>query len=250
MTVDAYAHCGQDKYLPVSVLDAVMSASQVSSAVLCQHLGQFDNSYIAGVVRGRPERFAGIALIDHNGASWAHELATIGSQKFRGVRITAAAMDENPSLAQAVAAAGLIPVVYAADGIEALLPAVAELAGIHPRTPVVVSHLGNPRVEGNRLSKGEEILSLATYPNVCVALSGLSMFCPYPYAPLDGLIRRVVEAFGPGRLMWGSNYPVCGEAAADYGRDLGLLLSRGRWGLNPAAAKEIADTTARRLWFG
>jgi predicted TIM-barrel fold metal-dependent hydrolase len=227
-----------------------MSASRVSAAVLCQHLGQFDNSYISRLLSGRPERFAGIALIDHLGAGWARELATVASQKFRGVRITSAAMDENPSLAHAVASAGLIAVLYAPDGIRAILPAVAELAEAHPRAPLVVSHLGNPEVDGDRLVNGQEILALATHPNIYVALSGLSMFCPFPYAPLDSLIRSAVDAFGSDRLMWGSNYPVCGESASDYGRDLSLLLRHGGWGVSPAAAEAIADTTARQLWFG
>jgi L-fuconolactonase len=250
MTVDAYAHCGEDKYLPVAALDGVMSASGVSAAVLAQHLGQFDNSYIAALVRDRPERFAGIALIDHRAPGWSDALALVAQQGFRGVRITSAALVEEPALVPAIAAAGLVALIYAPEGIAALVPRLTELAGSHPHTPLVVSHLGNPRVEDERLVAGTEMLSLAASPNIHVALSGLGMFCPFPHTPLDGLIGDVVAAFGAGRVMWGSNYPVCGEDPSDYDRELGLLLRPGRWGVSRAAAQAIAETNARRLWFG
>lgn len=249
MTVDAYAHCAQEKYLPVESLDAVMSACDVSRAVLCQHLGAFDNTYIAGLVGDRPARFAGIALIDHREATWADELASVAAQQFRGLRITHGAVNENPQLLAAAAAAGLIPLIYAPDGIESLISPIRATAQSYPQTPVVISHLGNPRVEGARLVGGEEILLLADEPNVYVVLSGMGMFCDYPYAPLDGFIHGVVEAFGAERLMWGSNFPVCGEDPEAYCRDIGLVRSDGQWGIGPGAAELITNTTARRVWF-
>jgi L-fuconolactonase len=248
MTVDGYAHCGLDKYLPVAALDAAMRASDVSAAVLCQHLGQFDNGYIAALIRERPERFAGVALLDHRGPAWDRELAAVAEQGFRGVRFTADVLRERPGLVAAVADGGLISVVYAAEGIAPIIGPLRELAGGHPGAPLVISHLGGPRVEGRRLVAGEEILTLAEHANVNVLLSGLHMFCPFPYAALDGLIGGVLDAFGADRILWGSNFPVCGERADDYGREVGLL-REGRWGVDHAAAAAIADTTARRLWF-
>jgi L-fuconolactonase len=250
VTVDAYAHCGRDKYLPVEALDAVMSASRVDAAVLCQHLGQFDNGYIAGLVRERPERFAGVALIDHLGPCPTGAVATVVEHGLRGVRITSDALREEPSLATAVADAGLVIVVYAPDGVGPVIPALASLATAYPATRIVVSHLGNPRVEHGRLASGETLLALAPYANVRVALSGLEMFCSFPYEPLAELIASVIDAFGPERMMWGSNYPVCGPGGLDYVRELELLRRPGQWGLSRAAAESIADTTARKVWFG
>jgi len=248
MTVDGYAHCGLDKYLPVEALDGALRASDVSAAVLCQHLGQFDNGYIAALIRARPERFAGVALLDHRDPAWDRALAVVAEQGFRGVRVTAEALRERPGLAAAVADGGLIAVVYAPEGIAPLLGPLRDLAGGHPAAPLVISHLGGPRVEGSRLAAGEEILALAEHANVNVLLSGLHMFCPFPYAALDGLIREVLEAFGADRVLWGSNFPVCGVGAEAYGQELGLL-REGRWGMDRAAAAAITDTTARRLWF-
>lgn len=250
MTVDAYAHCGRDRYLPVEALDAVMAASEVTAAVLCQHLGQFDNSYIALLVNRRPERFAGIALIDHRQPDPVGALTTVVEQGFRGVRITEELLCEAPAIADAVARAGLTVVVYAPAGVEVLVPALATLAAAHPDTKVVVSHLGNPRVQDGRLESGAALLALAVHRNVFVGLSGLAMFCPFPYAPLDGFVGEVIDAFGAERTMWGSNFPVCGEYPADYVRELALVRDPGKWGLTRDAVVAVTDTTARHVWFG
>jgi L-fuconolactonase len=249
MTIDAYAHCGREKYLPVEVLASVMRESGVERAVLCQHLEQFDNSYLASLLRAEPGRFAGAALVDHRAPGWEGALADVRRLGFRGIRVTSEALQENPGLSQAAAAAGLHLVLYAPEGIAAVVGPVRELSSAYPQAGFVVSHLGNPAVEDGELRRGRELLTLADLPNVYVLLSGLGMFCAYPYAPLDALVTDVIEAFGPERVMWGSNFPVGGEAASDYLAELRIVVSRERWGIDVDAAAAISDTTARRLWF-
>ena len=117
MTIDAYAHCGREKYLPVEALEGVMSETGVECAVLCQHLGQFDNSYLASLLRVEPDRFAGVALVDHRVPGWHETLADVPRLGFRGIRVTSEALRENPGLSQAAAAAGLHQILYAPEGI-------------------------------------------------------------------------------------------------------------------------------------
>ena len=45
------------------VLDTTAQAG-VDRAVLCQHLGEYDNSYLAQVVGSRPEQFAAVLLVN------------------------------------------------------------------------------------------------------------------------------------------------------------------------------------------
>jgi len=247
--IDAYAHCGREKYLPVEALEAIMRNAGVERAVLCQHLGQFDNSYIASLLGSRPGRFAGVALIDHYADGWEESLSEIVQLGFRGLRITSDALRERPALAHAAASAGLSQVLYAPEGIGAIAEPLRQLSSAHPQIAFVISHLGNPAVEDGVMSRGEELLDLADLPNVDVLLSGLAMFCPFPHRPLDRLVRKVVEAFGSERVMWGSNFPVGGDTPPDYLRELDLVLSGERWGIDVDAAAAISDTTARRLWF-
>jgi predicted TIM-barrel fold metal-dependent hydrolase len=71
MIIDAYTHCGVDKFQPLPDVQAMMREVGVTKAVLAQHLGQYDNSYIASCVRTNPETLAGVAMIDATGADCA-----------------------------------------------------------------------------------------------------------------------------------------------------------------------------------
>src|SRR5579863_5832029 len=97
--VDAYAHCGLSKYEPIEKVREVMSAAAVSQAVLVQHLGEYDNSYIGSVVASDRQHFAGVLLVDH---CLPDASATLGewhgSGNFQGIRITAQAIEESPAL--------------------------------------------------------------------------------------------------------------------------------------------------------
>jgi L-fuconolactonase len=123
------------------------------------------------------------------------------------------------------------------------------LKDVHERpfARIVISHLGNPKVVGGDVVRGAAVLALASEENIHVQLSGLSMFCEYPHSALDTLISDVVRQFGPRRLLWGSNFPVCGDIQA-YRRDLALVQS-GAWGLDPDAVDWVTGRAAERLWF-
>jgi L-fuconolactonase len=247
MKVDAYCHCGISKFLPVQDVVEAMGTALVDRAVLVQHLGEFDNSYLAEVVRHAPEMFIAVGLIDHRlpGA-----LATVESLardgRFRGVRLPSEALVENREMCLSVAAHGLVPLIDAAGGIGEVRSVVRDLAR-STSGPVVISHLGYPSVRDGRLERGIEILDLSDEPRVYVQLSGQGMVCEYPYIALDGLVREVLAAYGSGRTLWGSNYPVCGDADA-YRRDLALV-EVGAWGLSPEDVARIKGRTADAVWF-
>jgi L-fuconolactonase len=246
--IDAYCHCGVSKFLPVeSVLEA-MEGGDVDRAVLIQHLGEFDNTYLADVVENQPESFTAVGLIDHSrtdALSLLDDLADGGS--FRGIRLPPAALVESRDFCLAVATLGLVPLVDASNGVGEVLEIVRELARRASGGPVVISHLGYPSVRDGQLERGFEILDLRDEPAVRVQLSGRAMFCDYPYAPLDDLVVEVLAAFGSQRVMWGSNFPVDGNMDT-YGRDL-MLVQSGAWELSPDDVRHVTCETARTVWF-
>ena len=75
----------------------------------------------------------------------------------------------------------------------------------------------------------------------------MKMFCPHPHEALYPLIEQAVAAFGPQRILWGSNYPVVGSQE-DYTADLRLLLDGGL-PVPREAIGQIAGENAKRLWF-
>lgn len=247
--LDAYAHCGISRFLPVEALRAVMDGARVGGAVLCQHLGEYDNTYLESVVRAEPDRFVAVALVDSSRADWRNELQAVAeSGAFRGVRIVADVLVESPDLAEEAAALGLVIVVYAPNGIAPAVAPIRRLSAAYPDATIEITHLGNPRLEDAGLVRGPELLELARESGVVVTLSALPMFCDYPHCELDELIVAIVDAFGPERVMWGSNFPVAGAGQSSYSRELDLIRS-GRWGLDRSAVELVTEVNTRRIWF-
>ena len=246
--IDGYSHCGISKYRPVEDVLDTMHAAGVDRAVLCQHLGEYDNGYLASVVAEHPDRFSAVCLVDPASPDWRRELRGVNAGgSFRGLRIVADTLHENFTLGAEALSLGLTLVVFAPDGVAPVLSPIRRLLAERADGTIVITHLGSPRIENDQMTAGWELLELAAEPGVFVTLSGQSMFCEYPYAELDDFVAKVIHSFGATRLMWGSNYPVCGTAD-EYRRDLALVTS-GAWDLGPAEVAQITGETARRLWF-
>ncbi|MEX0744396.1 MAG: amidohydrolase family protein [Phycisphaeraceae bacterium] len=244
--IDAYTHCGLDKYEPIERVRAVMQAAGVSRAVLVQHLGQYDNSYLERVVATDPEHLAAACLVDHQAPDAAGTLAVLaGSGRFRGVRLTTQVLDEAPALFELAADLGLVIVLYAPKGMAGAVEPLERFLDRRPAARIVITHLGNPAGIGGDKHRG--LFRLAAHGGTFLQISGMGMFCPYPHEPLYELVAEAFDHFGPNRLCWGSNYPVVG-GQNEYRSDLDLLLS-GRLPLPAAAIPAIAGANARQLWF-
>jgi L-fuconolactonase len=119
------------------------------------------------------------------------------------------------------------------------LPAAHEVARRFPDTRFVIDHIGKPHISaGPRDPAWEQAMApFAALPNVSCKLSGMvteaswTGWTPEDLAPY---VRRVLDWFGPGRCMYGSDWPVC-LLAASYGQVLQAL----RHGLSELNAEEI-----------
>lgn len=248
MIVDAYAHCGKSKYLPVEQVLATMKDVGIARTVLCQHFNDYDNSYLSEVVRQYPDSFTAVCLIDPGGPDALGELKRHQETKmFRGVRLLAEWLGKDSRLWLAAMDLGMNLVVYAPDGIKSAVQDILDAARGCPSAKIIISHLGNPKVVEGRFVDGYDLVALAEAPNVYVQLSGQAMFCEYPYSALDGFIADVVKRFGPGRVMWGSTFPVCGDSRA-ISKDLALVKA-GAWGLDQDGIDSVTGRTAMQVWF-
>lgn len=246
MIVDAYTHCGVEKFQPLPDVQAMMQRVGIAKAVLAQYLGQFDNLYIESCVRSSPHTLAGVAMIDATAATAPSALeAVLASGAFRGLRMTAEMLVNAPVIASAALEQGLHLVLYCPDGTGSITEVLPDLATGPGR--IVITHLGSPQVADDLVTRGSEVLDLATDPRVLVTLSGAGMACPFPHAPLQFLVRSVLSEFGPDRVMWASNFPVTGDGDA-VAADLRLLRDNV-WGLDPSVIDDIAGGVADRIWF-
>ena len=106
------------------------------------------------------------------------------------------------------------------------LPAALELVARFPQQPFVLDHIAKPDMKtGLREPWAAQMRQLAASPNVLCKLSGLVTEADWGrWKPEDIVpyLDVVSEAFGPERLMIGSDWPVC-TLAGDYARVMNLV---------------------------
>lgn len=87
----------------------------------------------------------------------------------------------------------------------------------HPDLRFVVDHGGKPDLAGGHLERwGQDLKTIAAFPNVFCKLSGLvtERGPGWTVEDLQRPFGTLLELFGPGRLIWGSDWPVCTLAAS------------------------------------
>jgi L-fuconolactonase len=116
---------------------------------------------------------------------------------------------------RAVAAAGL---TYDLLIRVAQLPAAVQAVRAVPELRVVLDHLAKPLVRSGSWEPWfSGVCSLARCPNVVAKVSGLVTEASWADWTLDDLapyVDAALAVFGPGRLMLGSDWPVCTLAAS------------------------------------
>ncbi len=98
---------------------------------------------------------------------------------------------------------------------------VPALARHLPDLPMVIDHLAKPRIKEHRTDDWlPHFRAAAAFPNVSCKLSGMITEADRRSWTVDDLkpyVQAALELFGPGRLMFGSDWPVC-ELAGSYER--------------------------------
>ncbi|MEU6851286.1 amidohydrolase family protein [Actinacidiphila alni] len=147
----------------------------------------------------------------------------------------------------AVGAAGL---VYDLLVTHDQLPAATATVRALPGTRFVLDHGAKPAiVAGGREPWAARVADLAALPNTACKLSGLITEADWErWRPADVLpyARHLLDSFGPGRLLFGSDWPVC-TLAASYGEVLGLA-EEAIAGLPAADRAAVLGGTAARVY--
>jgi len=96
-----------------------------------------------------------------------------------------------------------------------------------PDQPFIIDHIAKPYIKDRFITEEwkDAIRAVAAYPNVSCKISGMvteadwKHWKPEHFKPY---LDTVVEAFGPGRIVFGSDWPVC-LVAAEYAQVVGIV---------------------------
>ncbi|WP_329295456.1 amidohydrolase family protein [Streptomyces pseudovenezuelae] len=147
----------------------------------------------------------------------------------------------------AVADAGL---VYDLVVLPHQLPACVKAAESLPQLTFVLDHLGKPPIaSGSPEPWATDVRALAALPNTVCKLSGMVTEADLATWTIDDLrpyADTVLDAFGPDRLMFGSDWPVC-TLGATYGETMSVTKELTA-GLGASERADVLGGTATRTY--
>jgi L-fuconolactonase len=212
--------------LPETLLD-LMRAHGVERTVIVHVIYyRWDCRYAADAVRARPDKFMGVCRIAGAGGDWIRDVPRMDAIWSRAAELK-------------------VPmcVLCSIDRI----PDVERVIERHQgRFDVCIDHMADCPID--RLDELKKLLSLARYERVYVKLSHLWSLSreAYPYRDTHDQVRRLYDAFGPERLMWGTDWPGI-DSYCGYERALALYRDEIKF-FNDDDRKWILGQTALKLW--
>jgi L-fuconolactonase len=190
----------------------VQAAPSVAETLFMLDLAR-EHPFIAGVV----------GWVDFESSMAPESIATLAEDaKLVGLRpmiqdIPDIAWMLKPDLAPAIEAMIDHDLVFDALVLPKHLPVLLDFAELYPELRLVVDHGAKPQLRTDDIAEWRhEITAIARGTNAMCKLSGLVTEAgsanPALLAPC---VDHLLEAFGPNRLMWGSDWPVC-ELVCSY----------------------------------
>lgn len=126
----------------------------------------------------------------------------------------------------------------------------ARLLTDFPEVPAVLDHCIALDVNQEFDLKVRRVVELARFKNLHAKVTYLPTGSAeqYPFGDMHAATRRIIDAYGAGRCVWGSDYPTelwCPRVT--YRQHLELF--QRHLGLSKGEQDEILGGTAHRLWF-
>ena len=235
---------------------ALAGQNGVGRVVLIQHskFYEFDNAYMIDAAKEHPQKFRIVGMIDTFSANPGQQMKDLLTKRVTGFRIT-------PRIYQDKWLAGGMPEMWrtaATTGQKicclintAELPEVDAMCTKHPDTPMVIDHFARIGVDGEfREADIAAMCKFARHKQTYVKISAfyaLGQKKP-PYLELIPMIRRLLDSFGPERLMWASDAPYQLDAGNTYAASLALVKEKMDF-LSAGDRDWLLRKTAEKVFF-
>ena len=237
----------------------IASPEGVERVVLIQHslYHLFDNSYLIDAVNRHPKRFRVVGMVDDHQPHAGAKMKELLKQGVTGFRITPFIRKDHPEKwletdgmqqmwkTSAETRQAMCCLISASD-----IAGVDKMCARHPDTPVVIDHFARIGYDGEiRDAEVKALCDLSRHKQVSVKISAyyaLGKKKPL-HEELIPMVKRLLEAFGPQRLMWASDSPYQLSPPNTYASSISLVRDR----LDVAADDRqwLLRKTAEKVFF-
>jgi predicted TIM-barrel fold metal-dependent hydrolase len=240
---------------------AVAKPEGVGRVVLIQHsiYHRFDNSYLLDAVKRHPSRFRVQGMVDDHQPGSVTRMKALLSQGVTGFRITPF-IRKPAEQSRWLETQGMHEMwKTAAETGQAMcllinpgdLPATIAMCERHPSTPVVIDHFA--RIGADGLIRDEDVQRLCQLARKKQTYVKLSAFYALgkkkpPYDDLIPMIRKLLDAYGPERLMWASDAPYQLAEGQGYRASISLIRDRLDF-LSRSDREQLLVKTAEKVFF-
>jgi L-fuconolactonase len=198
-----------------------------------------DTDWLLEIARDAPLIKAVVGWADLESPCAPARIAELaGRPKLRGLRPMLQSIDDTGWILKRELEPALAAMVQHRLRFDALiqprhLPILLEFARRWSKLPIVIDHGAKPHIPRAEIEPWQaQLAELSLLPNIYCKLSGLrtEQTAGAPSTELEPYIRALVACF-PGRLMWGSDWPVLLHAQDSYADWLQCALRyAGIWG--------------------
>lgn len=234
----------------------VAHRSGVGRVVLIHHhpFYGWDNSFLVETALQYPQTFRVVGTVDNLKPQSGAQMRALHRKQVTGIRVTSSLhkekwLDEGMDEMWRTAADTGQQMCCLINPDE--IPQIDAMCGKHESTPVVIDHFARIGVDGEiRENDVATLCRLARHQHTAVKLSAyyaLGQKKP-PYLDLAPMIRRLLDAFGPERLMWASDSPYQLGGKHSYEASLALIRDRLDF-LSPGDRAQLLAKTAERIFF-
>lgn len=240
-------------------LAPLAATAGIGATVLVQVIADLDETREFLALAAASDLVAGVVgWVDLTSPAVADDLAALvagpGGHKLVGIRHLVQSESDphwlaRPDVGRGLAALGAAGLRYDLLTLPRQLPAAVTAVRANPEVTFVLDHLSKPPIaSGAREPWASEVRRLAAEPNVYCKLSGLvtEAAAGWTVADLRPYAETVLEAFGPARVMFGSDWPVC-LLAATYAEVVAAAEALVD-GLPAEQRTEVFGGTARRAY--
>ncbi len=243
-------------YLPAD-LEPLLTAAGLEGTVAVQaRQSLVETEWLLSLAEQYPFIKGVVGWVDLRSPELPQQLERFSAQpKFRGVRhIVQDEPDDQfmlrPEFLRGLGQLAKFELTYDILIFPRHLPVACQVVQQFPEQRFVLDHLAKPFIKAGTLTPwAEDIRHLAAFPNVWGKVSGLVTEADWQHwrpADFRPFLEVVFGAFGPSRLMFGSDWPVC-TVAASYA-EVAEVVADYVQQLSPTEQAEVWGNTAHRFY--